>query len=288
MGTFRDRMDRDLQIRGYSLNTRKSYLGYVKDFVRYFMLPPDQLTPEHIHQYQLHLTKERKVAWGTFNQAVCALRFFYAVTMEKDWDIRHIPYQKTGRRLPEILSRDEVKRLFDVTANVKHRALLMTMYSGGLRPEEVTNLRATDIDSQRMMIRIEQGKGRKDRYVMLSKEVLAILRDYWKKCKPEGWLFPGQIPGQPLDRSSVQRIFKQAKQKAKITKPCTTYSMRHSFATHLLEDGTNIRVIQRLLGHKSLRTTEVYTHVAETYVSDTPSPIDRLGSGKKPRGRGEK
>jgi len=187
--------------------------------------------------------------------------------LKKDWAVAQIPYQRTGRTLPEILSPQEVASLFRATRNPKHRALLMTMYAGGLR--------VTDIDSQRMVIRIEQGKGRRDRYVMLSPHVHRVLQEYWRERHPTTLLFPNPA-GRPLTRESVNRVFHQARRRAKITKRVYPYSLRHACATHLLESGTNIRVIQTLLGHRSLRTTQRYTHVATTYLQDTPSPLDRL------------
>jgi site-specific recombinase XerD len=275
MGKLRDLMDRDLQIRGYSPNTREAYLRSVRDFARYWNRSPEQLTIEQINQYQHHLV-QRKVSWACFNQAAAALRFFYGVTLNKDWDIARIPYQKTGRRLPQILSEQEVVALFGGVQNIKHRAVLMTLYAGGLRVSEAAHLRVTDIDSQRMVIRIEQAKGRKDRYVPLSKQLLKILREHWLVERPPTWLFPGQDPATPLTRGSINRIFKKAKNAARIAKRVSPHSLRHSYATHLLERGVNIRVIQQLLGHRSLRSTEVYTHVARTYLKDTPSPLDLL------------
>ena len=275
MGRFRGRMDEDLRIRGYSVNTRECYLRCVHHFVGHFMRPPDQLTPEHIRQYQLYLTRDRHVSWSSFNQVVCARRFFYREVLKKDWAVKQIPYQRTGRRLPEILSAQEVAALFQATPNIKHRALLMTMYAGGLRVSEVTHLRVTDIDSQRMVIRIEQGKGRKDRYVMLSPHLRLVLQEYWRARRPQTLLFPSPHGG-PLTRGSVNRFFHRARRRAKITKHVYPYSLRHACATHMLESGTNIRVIQTLLGHRSLRTTQRYTHVADTYLRDTQSPLDRL------------
>jgi site-specific recombinase XerD len=275
MGEFRDLMERDLRIRGYSPFTREAYLSRVRDLVRYFMRPPDELTVEDINRYQLYLTEERKVSWAYFNQAVSAIRFFYLASLKKNWNIKQIPYQKTGRRLPEVLSREEVDALFKVTTNIKHLSILMTVYSGGLRVGEVVQLRVSDIDVERMVIRIDQGKGRKDRYVMLSKKLVPVLNDYCGKYKPSYWLFPGQKPDRPLDRRSAQRVFKKSKEAAGINKNVTAHSLRHSFATHLLEDGANIRVVQRLLGHRSLNSTAVYTHVAKDYLSVAHSPLDR-------------
>jgi len=278
MGEFRDAMERDLKIRGLSDTTQSTYLGWVKDFVRFHMVSPDKLGLEDIYRYQLHLTEERELAPATINVAVAALRFFYSVTMEVKWDIKRVPCQKRGRRLPEILSREEVRRLLGTLDNLKHRSLLSTTYGGGLRVSEAVSVRISDIDSQRMVLRVDQGKGRKDRYVMLSERLLGLLREYWKADRPRHWLFPGQLPGRHLSRASLERAFSKAKKATGITKRVTPHSLRHSFATHLLESGTNIRVIQRLLGHRSLRSTEIYTHVASNYVTETSSPLDALES----------
>ena len=275
MGRFRDRMDEELRIRGYSANTRECYLRCVRHFVGHFMVPPDRLVPEQVRQYQLYLTRDRHISWSYFNQVVCALRFFYRQVLKKDWAVEQIPYQRTGRKLPEILSPQEVTALLQAPTNLKHRALLMTMYAAGLRVAEVTHLRVTDIDGQRMVIRVEQGKGRKDRYVMLSPHLRTVLQQYWRAQRPTTLLFPGP-DGRPLTRTSVNRFFHRARRRAKITKHVSPYSLRHACATHMLESGTNIRVIQTLLGHRSLRTTQRYTHVTATYLQGTQSPLDRL------------
>ncbi len=276
MGKFFDLMDREIRIRGLSESTRKSYLGNMRRFVRHFMLAPDELTIEHVKQYQLYLAKERRVAWSTFNLNVSAIRFFYRHVIDVEWSVDQLPYQRTGRRLPVVLSRDEVAALLDAPTCLKHRAILMTLYSAGLRSGEAVRLRVSDIDSARMMIRVEQGKGRKDRYVMLSAKLLTVLRRYWLEKRPTTWLFPGRDMSRPLTRASVEKFFARARSRAGIEKRITPHSLRHSFATHLLERGVNIRVIQRLLGHRSLRSTEIYTHVSETYVRDTESPLDDL------------
>lgn len=276
MGEFRDRMERDLEIRGFSPSTQQAYLARMKAMVRFFMRPPDELTLEDINAYQLHLTRERKVGWATYNQSVGAMRFFFGVTLNRDWDMQRIPYQKTGRKLPVVLSCEEVSQLFQAVTNIKHRAILMTAYAGGLRVSEVTHLRVSDIDGQRMMLRVEQGKGRQDRYVMLSHKLLVVLREYWKIYKTKHWLFAGQNPEQPLTRAAVHKFFQKARRKAGITKKVSVHGLRHSFATHLLESGINIRKIQLLLGHRSLQSTQIYTHVARDYLEDTPSPLDIL------------
>ena len=276
MGKFHDLMDRELRVRGLAESTREHYLGYMRCFVRHFMLPPDELTLEHIKQYQLHLTTERGVCYDTFNGHVCAIRFFYDHVLEVDWEVKRIPYQKTGRKLPVVLSREEVLALFGAVVNLKHRTILMALYSAGLRISEALHLKAADIDSGRMTIRLEQSKGRKDRYVMLSEKLLEILRRYWKECRPDAWLFPGRDPSHSLSRDAVEQAFARARERAGIAKKATPHTLRHSFATHLFERGVNIRVIQRLLGHKSIRTTEVYTHVAGNYLRDTKSLLDDL------------
>lgn len=276
MGRFHDLMDRELRVRGLAKRTRENYLQYMRSFVRHFMLPPDRLTIEHVKQYQFHLTKDRGYAYSSFNGHVCAIRFFYNYVLDLGWDVKRIPYQKRGRKLPVVLSRAEVLALFDAVQNLKHRTILMALYAGGLRIGEVLRLRARDIDSGRMMIRIEQGKGRKDRYVMLSAKLLETLRRYWRECRPGHWLFPGKDPARPLSHSSVRSFFRRARKRTGIQKEICPHALRHSFATHLLERGVNLRVIQRLLGHRSLRTTELYTHVAQTDIVNTASPLDDL------------
>lgn len=243
----------------------------------------DSAAPEDVEAYQRYLVRERKVGFSSFNQSTCALRFFYRTCLGKtDWAIARMPYQRKRRTLPEILSPEEVAGIFDACHNLKHKMLLMTSYSGGLRLGETLGLLPSDIDSARMMIRVEQGKGRKDRYVMLSQTLLSELRTYWKAFRPVRWLFEGRTKGQPLSPSTAEKVFTAAAGRAGITKDVSFHSLRHAFATHLLEGGTNIRVIQALLGHQSLTTTQLYTHVARTYVNATTSPLDRLGEKQQP------
>ena len=276
MGELRERMKKDMEIRGFSPNTQQAYIGRVAALARYLGCSPDVVGVEEIQRYQLYLTRERKVAWGTFNQTVSALRFFYGVTCKKDWEIQQIPYQKAGRRLPVVLNQQEVLRLLEAVENLKHRAILMTLYAAGLRVSEVVKLRPSDVDSQRMMLRVYRGKGGKDRYVMLSHRLLGVLREYWKIERPVHWLFPGQNPERSLTRAAVHKFFKKAVRKAGIIKPITVHGIRHSFATQLLESGVDIRRIQLLLGHRSLRSTQIYTHVARNDLNGTPSPLDLL------------
>lgn len=276
MGQFRDRMDQDLQIRGYSEHTRRSYLYCVQEFVRHFKRPADQLTPWHIRDYQIHLTRDLKVSSSRFDQVVCALRFFYCTTLKRNWNVQQIPYQKQPRKLPYVLSCEEVSALFGQVRNLKHRVILMSIYAGGLRVSEAVHLRVGDIDRSRMLVRIDQGKRRKDRYVPLSPLLLTVLGEYCKVKDPTQWLFPGRPVTQPLCRMSVHKVIQKAKDAAHITKPVSAHSLRHAFATHHLEAGTNIRVIQLLLGHRSLRSTEIYTHVARNILGSAASPLDAL------------
>lgn len=282
MGAFRDRMEEDLRLRGYSPSTIRCYLARVKQFVAYFMRPPDQLTPEHIRTYQVHLTDEVGVGWAIFNQTVCALRFFFRVSLGKDWAVEALPYRRTGKRLPVVLSRLEVRCLLDQVLNLKYRAILTVGYATGLRISEVLHLHVSDIDSQRMTVRVEQGKHRKDRYVMLSPKLLELLQEYTAQYRPDSWLFPGGRPGQPLTRESVGKVFRRALRGTGLSKPATFHSLRHAFATHLLEAGTDIRTVQVLLGHRSLTSTQIYTHVSPHYLTQTMSPLDLLPEPKKP------
>lgn len=266
-----------LAARGRSERTQETYGWMLKMFARFVKKPLDQVVPEDIQDYQRYLTRERKVGYSAFNQSTCALRFFYRECLDKsDWSIERMPYQRKRCILPEILAPEEVAAIIEACTNLKHKAIIMTAYSGGLRISETLGLVPSDIDSKRMMIRVEQGKGRKDRYVMLSPTLLTTLRNYFCQYRPVRWLFEGKDRGEPLCSSTAEKFFKHAVLKAGIGKHVYFHSLRHAFATHLLEDGTNIRVIQSLLGHRSLATTQVYTHVARTYVNDTKSPLDQM------------
>ena len=278
MTSLRRRMIEDLRVRNYSSGTQKCYISMVARFAAHFGKPPDLLGLEDIRTYQVHLVDKLKVSWTVFNQTVCALRFFYRVTLRRDWVIKHIPFPKQQKRLPVVLAQDEVLRLFAAIPNIKHRAILMTAYAGGLRVSEVARLKTLDIDSHRMTIRIQQAKGRKDRFVPLSSVLLDLLRRYWRATRPAAteYLFPGAAPGTPITVSSIHHVCKTARKAAGILKTVTVHTLRHSFATHLLEAGTNIRVIQVLLGHTSLRTTAIYTHVSSQTIRATRSPLDLL------------
>jgi site-specific recombinase XerD len=273
---LRQRMVDDMTIRNLSPRTREIYTWQVANFAKYFGRSPELLGPEEIRLYQLYLINERHISWAYFNQTVCALRFLYRITLQKEWAIEHLPFPKKPRKLPVVLSMDEVAQFFRALTNIKHRAILMTAYSAGLRTSEVTRLRVTDIDSKRMLIHVQQGKGRKDRFVMLSPCLLELLRTYWKVERPSNWLFPGQTGDRPISLSAVQDACKQAGKQSGLSKRVTVRALRHSFATHLLESGTNVRTIQILLGHRSLQTTARYTHVSSETIHSTTSPLDLL------------
>ena len=273
---LRERMISDMQLRRLSARTIKTYVHHVANFAAFFHKSPEELGPEEIRQYQLYLVEEKKASWATFNQAVCALRFLYRVTLSKNWAIPHIPYSKKERVLPVVLSLEEVGQLLQSVTSLKFRAVLTTAYAAGLRLSEVISLHVSDIDSSRMLIRVRQGKGRKDRYVMLSPVLLEILRRYWRAARPTDYLFPGQKKGQHLNPSSVQKACRQAVKEAGLKKHVTVHTLRHCFATHLLEAGTDIRLIQLLLGHANLRTTQIYTHVSPQRAQEVVSPLDRI------------
>src|SRR5262244_997803 len=276
MSALRQKMIEDLQIRNYSPHTIEAYVRCVANFAKHFGKSPDLLTPAHVREYQLFLVQQRQVSWATVVQTVCALRFFYQQTLGRKWMIDFIPYPKRVKKLPLILSQGEVHALLKATTNFKHHTILATIYATGLRVSEAANLLVSDIDSGRQLVAVRQGKGRKDRFVMLSPKLLELLRRYWKAYKPTPYLFPGDIPGRPISSDGIQYICHKAATAAQISKPVTPHSLRHSFATHLLEAGTDLRTIQLLLGHNSLRTTAIYLHVSNLALRSTTSPLDLL------------
>jgi integrase/recombinase XerD len=278
MTELRQRYLQDLRLRNYALKTQQAYVECVSLFARYFRRSPEVLEPEHIRQYQLYLVDEKKCSWSRFNQTVCALRFLYRNTLGRDWAITHIPFPRKQKKLPVVLSPDEAALFLAAIKNLKYRAVLSLCYGAGLRISEALHLQVGDIDSKRMMIRVRQAKGHKDRYVMLSPKLLELLREYWKKDRPSTWLFPGRCKDHPLDATTLQHVCRLARHDSGITKPVTPHTLRHSFASHLLEAGANIRTIQLLLGHNSLQTTAVYTHVSQTTLASTVSPFDLLPS----------
>jgi integrase/recombinase XerD len=273
---LRQRFIDDLTIRNFSARTIETYVAHVARFAQHFGRAPDQLGPEEVRAYQVHVVHERRVSWSWFNQAVCALRCFYQVTLKRQEALAHIAYGKRPRRLPVVLSREEVARLLACVVPRKPRTVLTTAYAAGLRLREATHLTAAAIDSGRMLIQVIQGKGRKDRVVPLSPRLLELLRDYWRAVRPRHWLFPGQPPNRPLDPSSVQRACQRAVQAAKLSKRVTPHTLRHCFATHLLEAGVDLRTLQKLLGHACLSSTLIYTHVTLERLQAMPSPFDLL------------
>jgi len=284
MTPLRQRMLEDMQVRNLSPHTRSTYLLQVSLFARHFHQSPEALGPEEIRSYQVYLTNEKKLAPSSILIAVSALRFLYRVTLHKDWTLPDIiPAPKKPQKLPIVLSREEVLQFLASVPSLKHRAILTTCYAAGLRISEAVSLKPTAIDSQRMVVRVELGKGQKDRYIMLSPKLLDILRHWWRVAKPQVWLFPGDIPGQHITRSSVERVCQEAHQRCRISKPTTPHSLRHAFAVHLLEQGTDVRTIQLLLGHRSLATTARYLRIATNKVCATTSPFDLLPQPVAPK-----
>ena len=276
MTSLRERMIHDLQIRNYSKRTVQAYVAAVAAFSKHCGHSPVHLGLDDIHRYQVHLT-ERGVSWSTFNIAVCALRFLYTRTLRRDWDIKHIPFARRPKKVPAVLSQDEILRVFAVVDNGRHKAILMTAYACGLRVSEVIALKIEDIDSKRMLVHVRQGKGQRDRLVPLSRRLVDVLRVYWSVFRPKVWLFPGIKPDTHVSTRAVQRAAVLAFLRAGITKRATLHTLRHSFATHLLEAGTDIRVLQSLLGHFRLSTTQLYNHVTRQQVTATKSPLDLIG-----------
>lgn len=276
MTPLRQRMIEDMGVRNFSALTIKLYINAVAKYAQFFGKSPELLGPEEVRTYQVYLIHQKKVSWAAFNITVSALKFLYTVSLDKDWAFKKIPYARSPKKKPVILSKEEVGALIRAISNLKHRVLVMLIYSAGLRVSEALNLRVRDIDSGRMMIRIEQGKGRKDRYIPLSPTLLRWLRIYWKTSRPSGYLFPGRAINSPLRREGLSKVLKLARRDAGISKPVNLRILRHSFATHLLESGTNIRIIQALLGHRSLNTTSIYTSVSDTTINATQSPLEQL------------
>jgi integrase/recombinase XerD len=280
MTPLRTQMQADMAVRGLAPRTQHAYIAAVAAIARHYHQSPDLLSREQIERYLLHLIEERKLSWSTTNQAVCALRFLFHVTLQRPDLALTIPLRRTGSKQPEHLSRDEVGRILGAAHRLTDRILLMTTYAAGLRVAEVCALRLANIDSQRMMLRVECSKGAKDRYTLLSQPLLDMLRLYWLSERPTFWLFPrASDPDLPIDVCTAQRMFYRAKQRAGITKQGGIHSLRHAFATHLLEAGVDIHTIQRLLGHNQLSTTAHYFHFKAVELVRTASPLDLLPSG---------
>ena len=276
MTPLRQRMLEDLQIRNYAPTTIAAYIRGVAQFAKHFGKPPDQLGAEHIREYQLFLIKQKGVSLPLYIQVVAGLRFFYTHTLNRQIAIEHIPLPRYQRKLPVILSRQEVKAVLEAPKNLGLRTMLATQYAAGPRVSELAHLKVGDIDSARNVIWIRGGKGHKDRQTLLPPKLLELLRSYWRWKRPTAWLFPGRKPGQPICGPSIFRLCQKAAQAAGITKAFHPHSPRHAFATHLLEAGVNLRTIQVLLGHSKLETTARYLHVADVAVRATTSPLELL------------
>jgi integrase/recombinase XerD len=276
--TLRQRMLEDLQIRHYSPTTIRLYVYAIKEFAKHFGKPPDQLGAEHIRRFQLFLTKEKKVSTSTYVLMVCALRFFYTHTLHRKVAIERIPFPRRERKLPLILSRDEVKALLEAPHDLRHRAMMAILYGSGLRVSEVARLKVADIDSARNVLWVRSGKGRRDRQALLPPKLRELLRCYWRSWRPMEWLFPGSRTGQPISVKTIFMACRNAARSAGIAKPVHPHLLRHAFATHLLEAGINLRTIQILLGHANLETTARYLQVADVNVRGTTSPLESLDS----------
>jgi integrase/recombinase XerD len=276
MTPLRQRMIQDLRLRNLAPNTQKAYVRAVAKMAQHFRRSPELLSTEEVRSYLVYLVEEKHAGTDQYVQVLCALRFLFNVTLGRKEVLEGIPHPRTAKKLPLVLAMEEVAQFFAAVRNPKHRALLMTIYAGGLRVSEAVGLRVADIDSKRMLIRVRQGKGRKDRYVNLSARLLEVLREYWRVFRPSEWLFPGKSPARPLTREAVNDLCQRIRARAKIGKRITPHTLRHSFATHLLEAGTDLRTIQILLGHRSLKTTARYTHVSEKTLRSAPSLLDLL------------
>ncbi len=275
---LRDRMMYQMQLHRLAPGTQKSYANAITDLARYYWRSPDQLTPDEIRAYLHHLLEERKLAWSTCNVSAAAIRFFYVETLSWSPLQLNLPPRTDVQRLPRVLSVEALERLFASISNPKHRALLMTTYSAGVRVSEVVRLQITDIESEpsRMLIRVHQGKGNKDRYTLLSRRLLHELRAYWRLDRPRPWLFPGRDPRRHMPSDTARKLYNQALRQAGIDQGNGIHTLRHSFATHLLDAGVDPRTIQLLLGHRSIKTTARYLHVSRHHLQHVRSPLDLL------------
>ena len=279
MTPLRRRMTEDLILHDLSPKTSRRYIKWVADFAQYFHTSPERLGPEHVRSFLLHLIQERKVSWNIHKEARLALQFLYRITLGREEVVEKVAHPRAPKTLPVVLSQDEMARFLDALKNPKHRAVLMTAYAGGLRLSEVARLRVEDIDSARMVIHIRQGKGHKDRdpgAPGLSPRLLAVLREYWTTHRPRPFLFPGRWPDRPVSLRTVQMVCQRALAASGLSKHVHMHTLRHSFATHLLESGTDLRTIQVLLGHHSFSTTARYLHITTATLKSTHSPFDGL------------
>ena len=289
MSPLRQRMLEDMQLRNFSAGTQRSYIHYMADFAGYYWTSPDRLSLDDIRNYQLFLVEQRQLSPESINGFVSAAKFLYTVTLEMPWSDRQFTRLKVSEKLPVVLSAAEVMAFFSHVGILKHRAALMLCYGSGLRVSEAVSLKVADIDSSRMLIHVVQGKGGKDRYTILSQRVLLLLREYWKQQRPAHWLFPGTKRGTHMQPATIQEVCRDAAHLAGIVKRVTPHTLRHSFATHLLENGTDTRAIQVLLGHSRMETTARYTAVTPQTISrivsplDSPEPPPRRKPGRPPK-----
>ena len=277
MGKLHDRMQEDLLLKAYSPHTQKAYLRCARHFVSHYMRSPEEMGEQEIRGFLLHLVRDRKASPSTLGMYVNALKFLYNITLKRPEEVKGISHPKRPKTLPVILSPEEVLRIFAAIRSVKHKAIIATAYAAGLRISEVCGLRIADIDSQRMRIHVRSGKGKKDRYVMLGQSLLALLRQYYQKARPKGeYLFPGYKPHRPICTTAVNQVLRKVVRQAGLSKKVTMHTFRHCFATHLMEAGTDIRILQVLLGHSSIRTTLRYTHITDRLVQKLVSPLDMI------------
>jgi len=277
MGALRRRMEEDLKLKGFSPCTRKIYLLYCRKFAAHYRRSPEHLGEAEIRKFLLHLIQIEQVSYATYRQILAALKFLYTVTLNREWEVGRIPYPKHQKgKLPGVLNTDQLLALLQALRSPKHRAILTSCYAAGLRIGEACRLHVDDLDSSRMVIRVRQGKGCKERYTLLSRRLLEMLRCYWRIYRPTDWLFPGLTEAGHISPDTVRQVFRKARDEAGIGRWCTPHSLRHAFATHLLDSGTDLVVIQALLGHTSIKTTSVYTHVTIEHMQKTASPLDHL------------
>jgi integrase/recombinase XerD len=283
MGRLRDRMEQDLILRRLSPSTRRNYLLYCRKFAEHYWRPPEEVGEQEIRAYLLHLIQVEQVSYATYRQIVAALKFLYTVTLSRPWEVQRIPFPRHRRpRLAEVLRQDQIVQLFAALRRPKYRAVLMTCYAAGLRISEACQLRVEDIDSRRMVIRVRYGKGGKQRYTILSRRLLAVLRKYWKIDRPKVWLFPGQGASGHVAPGTVRGVFRKAREQLRLGKGCTPHTLRHSFATHLLENNTDLVTLQAMLGHSTIKTTSTYTHVRTDHIRKVTSPFDLLPPPAEP------
>jgi integrase/recombinase XerD len=276
MNTLREKMLAELQLRGITPRTQTAYLREIAKLENYFNKSPEELGEEEVKEYLVHMLEDRGLSSGTYKYYAAGIKFLYRTTLNRGEVVEKIKYPKAKIKLPVVLDLSEVRTMLSVMENLKHRAVLTITYSAGLRVSETAHLKVTDIDSKRMMVRVRQGKGGKDRYTILSKTTLECLREYWRAYRPKDWLFEGQKEGSHICYTSIRNIFVEAKERAGIIKPVGPHSLRHAFATHLIEAGTSLHHVQLLLGHKSPKTTTVYLHVSKMNLAQVCSPLDSI------------